>query len=122
MKESYFLRQFGKKFPPQGGGSGSGNKGKDKSDMKDSPLDDHSGWEEHEVADERVKAKIKEIDQNDLWGNMTQTNKELILAAQVKRINWRNKIRTWFGNQAWKNKIATRKRPNRRTGFIHPGY
>lgn len=85
-------------------------------------FDDHSGWEEHEVADERVKAKIKEIDQNELWGTLTQTDRETILVAQIKRINWRNKIRTWFGNQAWKNKITTRKRPNRRTGFMHPGY
>lgn len=84
-------------------------------------FDDHSDWKEHEIADERIKAKVKHIDSNDLWGDMTQTQKELILATQVRKINWRNKIRIWFGNQAWKTKMTTRKRPNRRTGWIHPG-
>lgn len=84
-------------------------------------FDDHSEWKECEIADERVRAKIKEIEQNDLWGSMSQTERELILAAQIKKINWRNKIRTFFGNLAWRYKAPTRKRPNRRFGYIFPG-
>lgn len=84
-------------------------------------LDDHSGWHEHDMADERVRIKVKHVQDNNLWGDMSQTQKELILAAQVRRINWRNKIRVWFGLMAWKFKQNTRKRPNRRTGWVHPG-
>lgn len=105
-----YLRNKSKDNKGGGGKKGKGN-----------PFDSHADWQEHEIADERVKAKIKQIDSNDLWGDVTQTQKELILAAQVRRINWRNKIRVWFGNMAWKTKMTTRKRPNRRTGWIHPG-
>lgn len=87
-------------------------------------IDDHDGWGEHEVADERVTAKVKEIDRNGdkSWGDVSQGVREIILAAQIKKINWRNKIRVWFGNHSWKDKITTRKKPNRRTGFVHPGF
>lgn len=84
-------------------------------------FDEHGGWQEHEVANERAAAKIREIRDMDTWGDVSQTAREMILAAQVKKINWRNLIRVWFGNQVWKNRIYTRKRPNRRTGLIHPG-
>jgi predicted metal-dependent peptidase len=99
---------------------GDGGKGDDKGQGQ--RFDDHDGWDEHELADEKVALKIKDIDQQNLWGNMSATEKELILAAQVKKVNWRNYIRTWFGNQAWRDRISTRKKPNRRTGMIHPGY
>lgn len=103
-----------KKAPPKDGGSGGKGKGK-------ASFDDHDGWKENEVADERVRAKVREIDINDLWGDISQAEREMILAAQVKRINWRNKIRVWFGNLAWKFRQSTRKKPNRRTGYMHPG-
>jgi len=84
-------------------------------------FDDHGDWREHEVADEKVRQKIKEIALNEMWGSMSQSNIEIILAAQTRKINWRNKIRTGFGNHSWKDRVNTRKRPNRRTGYIHPG-
>jgi predicted metal-dependent peptidase len=85
-------------------------------------FDEHGDWAEHELADEKVSAKIQDIDQQNLWGDMSATQKELVLAAQVKRINWRSLIRNWVGNIVWKDRIPTRKKPNRRTGMIHPGY
>lgn len=85
-------------------------------------FDSHEEWGENEVADERVTNKVKEIDRTDMWGTMSQGVREIILAAQIKKVNWRNKIRVWFGNHSWKDRISTRKRPNRRTGFIHPGF
>lgn len=86
-------------------------------------LDDHGGWAEDgdEIADEIISAKVRHIDQNEMWGSLSADAKELILAAQVKRINWTQYIRTWFGNHAWKDRSNTRKRPNRRTGYMHPG-
>ena len=109
-----------KKMPPPEKGGGSGGDGEE-SGEPGKILDDHDGWKEQQIADERVRVKVKQVQDRNLWGNMSQTEKELILAAQVQKINWRNKIRVWFGNQAWKNKLNTRKRPNRRTGWIHPG-
>ena len=85
-------------------------------------MDSHDGWREHELADDKVTAKVKEVDRNNMWGDVSQGARETIMAAQIKRVNWRNKIRTWFGNLAWKDKSATRKKPNRRTGYVHPGY
>lgn len=84
-------------------------------------FDDHGEWQEHEIADERVRAEVRRIDLGALWGNVSQTTIEKILAAQIQKVNWRNKIRIWFGNMAWKHKQTTYKRPNRRTGYLHPG-
>lgn len=88
----------------------------------DDILDDHDGWAEDEMADEVIRAKVREIDLSDGWGNVSGTFKELVRAAQVKRINWRNHIRRFGGNLMWKHKEMTLKRPNRRTGLLHPGY
>jgi len=111
-----------------GGKSGSkaNGKGKEPKDGKDGQsgtgFDDHDGWKEHEMADEKVRIKVEDISQQNLWGDMSAGEKEIILAAQVKRVNWRNYIRNWFGQQAWRDRTTTRKKPNRRTGMIHPGY
>lgn len=112
-----------KKLPPPkgGGGGGKGESGNNPADGLGNTLDDHEGWKEQQMADERVRVKIKQINDRNMWGEMSQTEKELILAAQVQKINWRNRIRVWFGNQAWRNRLNTRKRPNRRTGWMHPG-
>ena len=110
--------------PEEGQGQsekGQGNP-KDGPGMKVQAMDNHDGWNENETADERVRAIVKEIEQNNLWGSIPATLKETILAAQVRRINWRNKIRNWFGNMAWLEKDATRKRPNRRMGYAFPGF
>lgn len=84
-------------------------------------FDDHGGWKECEIADERVKAKIEEIAKTDTWGSVGAVEKELIMAAQTRKINWRNLLRQFYGNLMWHTKESTRKRPNRRTGMIHPG-
>jgi predicted metal-dependent peptidase len=85
-------------------------------------FDDHGKWGEHELADEKISLKISDIDQQNLWGDLSAGEKELILAAQVRKINWRSFIRNWVGNIVWRDRIPTRKKPNRRTGMIHPGF
>ena len=84
-------------------------------------LGDHSGWKQDGIADEKIRAKINEIDKTNAWGDLGASEKELILAAQVRKINWRNLLRQFYGNMVWHEREATRKRPNRRTGYIHPG-
>jgi len=113
-----FLREQavpGKEGSPQSGQSGG------QPDRDGQPIDDHSGWKEDEIAEEVIRAKIREIDLNGQWGSVSEGLKEIILAAQVRRINWRNIIRRFAGNLIWKNREPTRKRPNRRTGILHPG-
>lgn len=104
-------------------GKGKSNKGKrgNMRSLGNGEFDEHDGWKEHEVANERISVKIRHIRDSDTWGEISSTTRERVLAAQVKKINWRNLIRVWFGNQAWKDRIYTRKRPNRRTGLLHPG-
>jgi len=107
--------QGGKPQPGQGEQPG------DKLDMPGQSIDDHSGHKQNEVMAERVRAVIKEIGNSDSWGTMSQGLKETIKAAQIAKINWRNLIRNWFGAHAWKDREPTRKRPNRRTGYMFPG-
>jgi len=115
-----------KNLPPppkgEGEGKGKGKKGNNKDPFGKDRLDDHDGWKENEIADEKVRAKINEIDKNDMWGTVSAGDKELIMASQIRRINWSSFIRRFLGNMVWKERETTRKRPNRRTGFIHPGY
>jgi len=85
-------------------------------------MDSHDGWGKNEIADERIRAKIKEIELSETWGSLPQTDIETIKAAQIKKISWEALMLTWFGNYATKERVTTRKRPNRRTGYAHPGY
>ena len=108
--------------PQSGDGSGQSELQKALDKVFGKLLDNHAGHKEDELADERVRAKVKEIDGNKMWGSVPQTSVEVILAAQSVRINWRNLIRQFYGNMAWHEREGTRKRPNRRTGYVHPGY
>jgi predicted metal-dependent peptidase len=128
----YLMKRLPKvtiKIKQNGSGEGDGKEGKDSSDKNDGKdklevtmIDNHDEWKENEIANEKVRAKIAQIDKNDLWGDMSQGVKEIILAAQTHKINWRNVLRRFYGNMAWRDRETTRKRPNRRTGFDHPGY
>lgn len=117
---------FMKHLPPQSKDGGRGGKGKNQGKGKDAlgkpQMDDHGGWKENEIADEKVRAKVDEIAKSDLWGTVSAADKEMIMAAQSRKINWRNFLRRFHGNQVWNERETTRKRPNRRTGFAHPGF
>ena len=112
-----YLRKKQKENPQAGEGGGEGD-----GEGSGETIDEHGGREENEVVGERIRNIVKEIDATNSWGSMSATAQEVIRSAQVRKINWRNKIRTWFGNIAWKHRISTRKRPNRRTGYMHPGH
>ena len=105
---------------PQQGGGGKGTQPGQTPDKKKG-FDDHGGWKQDEIADEIVRDKINEIAKNNLWGDMSGVDQEVIKAAQVRRINWRSLLRRFYGNFVSRDRESTRKRPNRRTGIIHPG-
>jgi predicted metal-dependent peptidase len=111
----YYYDYLMKHLPKQSGkGSGQGS-------GEQRQFDDHSGHAEDEIASERVRAIVKDIEAHDGWGSVSTSVKEVVLAAQVPKINWRNVLRQFYGNISWAERVSTRKRPNRRTGMIHPG-
>jgi predicted metal-dependent peptidase len=114
----------------RGQGNGKGDGKEKQSGEKPDPnetvvevFDDHSGWDkDNELADELIRAKVEEINKSNKWGNTPAEVIETIMAAQKSSVNWKKFIRRWGGNLAWKEREQTVKRPNRRTGFIHPGH
>jgi predicted metal-dependent peptidase len=119
--EWYYDYLMKKAKAQDGKGEGKGKKGTGGEPQSGKGFDEHGGWKEDEIADQKVRAKIDEINKGDLWGDVGGAEKELILAAQQKRINWRNVLRQFYGNQVWHEREGTRKRPNRRMGYVHPG-
>ena len=83
---------------------------------------DHKGWDENDLADMKVAAKIAEIDQCDLWGDVGGVTRELIKAAQTRRVNWIQFLKIWIGSQITSQRTTTRKRPNKKFGYDYPGY
>jgi len=121
-----FLMKNTKEESKRGKGEGKGDgtdmeskEGEGKGDGTD--MDDHGGWAEDELADEKVTTVVKEVNSSEQWGTISAEAKILIMAAQVHRINWRNLLRQHYGPYIWNDRETTRKRPNRRTGFINPG-
>jgi len=118
----FFIRVLPKVYVDGGSDKGKGDKNGQKDPTGNPRMDSHDGWKEDEIADEKVRAKIQEIDKQDQWGTVSQSDREMITAAQTRKVNWRNFIRRFYGNMVWHDRETTRKRPNRRTGIIHPGY
>ena len=116
----YYYEYLMKKNPHRNGDGKNGKAGV--GEGKGNRFDDHSGFKEDEVAGERVRATVRDIDAGSGWGTMSEGHREVIRSAQTRRINWRNLLRQFYGNVAWPSREATRKRPNRRTGVVHPGY
>ena len=124
----YYYNLLKPSSPPPSSGSGNGKESKGKSskdknkgqgsgqsqDEQPVSFDDHSGWKESELAGDKVRAMVQEITLNNMWGDCPGDIKEMILAAQVRRISFSKFIRTWIGNIAWKDRESTRLRPNRR--------
>ena len=90
-------------------------------ELEESSMDSHEGWGESELVDQRIRQTVNDITNQDSWGEVSQGVIEIIQAAQIKKMNFGNLIKFWFGNQISRSSISTRKRPNRRTGYMHPG-
>ena len=114
----------------EGDGKGDKEKQKDKSQTGSGSqeitieiCDEHGGWDKtNEIADEIIRAKVEEMMRSNKWGDLSAGTVETIMAAQKPEINWRRYVRAWAGNLVWREREVTVKRPNRRTGFKHPGF
>jgi predicted metal-dependent peptidase len=89
----------------------------------DKSFDDHSGWKQEEYMDLKVHELVKELkNSGKSWGSLPANVQICLEAAQVKRIHWTGILRHFYGNAVTNIREATRKRLNRRTGFLNPGY
>lgn len=85
-------------------------------------IDTHKNWDDNEMVSNKIQATIKEIAMGNLWGCLGGIEREIILAAQIKKINWITLIRNWFGSHVTRARESTRKKPHRRFGYAAPGY
>jgi len=85
------------------------------------PFDSHDEFGQNEIADEVIRNKVEQINKADLWGDVGAAERVLIMEAQIRRINWAAKIIHLMGQYDWRDREATRKRPNRRMKFLQPG-
>lgn len=120
----YYYEYLMKKAPKIYMSSSSGDGKSKPSDptLGNGRFDNHSEHKEDEIASERVRAIVNDIQTRNMWGSVSTGVQEMIIAAQHRKINWRNILRQFYGNIASSEREATRKRPNRRTGLIHPGF
>jgi predicted metal-dependent peptidase len=86
-----------------------------------SGFDSHDGFGQFEIADEMIRQEIDRINKTNGWGNVGASDRVMIMEAQVRRINWASRILQIMGNHSWRERESTRKRPNRRAGFLQPG-
>lgn len=84
---------------------------------------DNKNWSENAIIDNDVKnCYEKNKSSNKNWGNYTGNILDVIHAAQMGHIDWRNIIKRFGRSVESRKSIPTRMRWNRRTGFIDPGY
>jgi len=91
-------------------------------DKDPASLDDHSEWQESELAADKVRSVVREFTLTNMWGSCPGDLKELIEAAQIKKLCFGQFVRTWYGNVEWDEPESTRLRPNRRMLNMGMGY
>lgn len=85
-------------------------------------FDSHDGWQESELADEIIRNKVEELANSDRsWGSMSSQMKDMILAAQRSKVNWRKQLRHFLGQLPSRVQTPTFKKPNRRFGYPFSG-
>jgi predicted metal-dependent peptidase len=86
------------------------------------PLDDHSGWEESEVADQMVKDKVEHLSRSErAWGKMSSDTQAIIMAAQRSQVPWTKILRHYLGKIVSAERIPSFKKPNRRYPYPYCG-
>jgi len=103
-----------------GEGEGSGEGSGDGEGSK--PFDDHSGWEESEVADQIVRDKVEQLSRSErAWGKMSSDVQAIIMAAQKSQVPWTKILRHYFGKIISSERIPSFKKPNRRYPYPYCG-
>jgi predicted metal-dependent peptidase len=83
--------------------------------------DVHQGWGPNDLIDEKIKQRIEHIEKNNLWGNVSESFKEVVRSAQTAQIPWRRHLRHAFGQILHHTLRPTFKRPDRRFGYPYSG-
>ncbi len=88
---------------------------------EDGAMDKHEGWGPNELVDDLIKRKIDHIDKHNLWGNVSESFKEIVKSAQITQIPWRRHLRHSFGSIVHHTTRPTFKKPDRRFGYPYSG-
>jgi predicted metal-dependent peptidase len=88
--------------------------------------DDHSTWEESEGSAEMHKEITKQTVNDAVKsaggiGNVPSDIAALVSELNKSQVNWKQQLRQFFVNTIKSERIATRKRRNRRYGILQPG-
>ncbi|MCQ2211481.1 MAG: VWA-like domain-containing protein [Paludibacteraceae bacterium] len=84
--------------------------------------DQSSGWEENAFKSEQVKREVQQaILSGQGCGNLTGTAKEALKANLEPKVDYREMLRGYQASITASNRILTRMKPNRRTGFTQMG-
>lgn len=91
-------------------------------------LDDHSKWGEGEQNEEFRKQIIKDALEKSVartkaaGQHVPECAEEALKKLTEASVNWRGKLRNFIQNAMETRLEPTRKRPNRRYGWLYPGY
>jgi len=97
-------------------------KGQGKEGQNPNRFDDHSEWDESEVADQMVKDKVEQLSRSErAWGKMSSDVQAIIMAAQKSQVPWTKILRHYFGHLISSERIGTFKKPNRRYPYPYHG-
>jgi predicted metal-dependent peptidase len=91
----------------------------------------HEGWEEATEIDREMAAKhlegimtqiVNECQKNNNWGSVSVSMQEFLRENYgEKRLDWKAIIRYFLSETIRGKKIPTRRRLNKRYGYVHPG-
>ena len=122
-------KQHGKikvKLVPGGSGKGDG----EEVVIDIGGMDDHEGWdelsdEEKALTDGKVEGILREAiercDNNNNWGNVSQSTRKKLREIISKEVDWRSLLRNFCGRSQRAQKSSSVKRINRKYPYVHPG-
>lgn len=111
----------GKSKGPYGSSQGGDDEEKSPEDQNGG-FDDHSGWQESEIADAKVRNKVESLAADErVWGKTPGALKEMIIAAQRSQVKWTKYLRHHLGQLISSRPEPTMKRPNKRFGYPYCG-
>lgn len=78
-------------------------------------------WDSDEFQEKLINDKIQETIQNNSWGNITNSLKELIIATLAPKLNYKKILSGFRASILSQKRILTRMKPNRRYDFLYMG-
>lgn len=113
--ESY-VKLLRDKFPPKK--DEKENEGRDDvTGGTDKASGKHEGWGPNELVDDKIRRKIEHLDRTNSWGELSESFKEMVRAAQRTEVPWRKLLKHEYGMIISSELRPTFKKPDRRFGY-----